>query len=59
MLHRGGVPDDHIVVMVYDDIANDFQNPHPGKLFNKPGGPDVYKGLPKVSKAILPLRRGP
>ncbi len=45
--------------MVYDDIANDFQNPHPGKLFNKPGGPDVYKGLPKVSKAILPLRRGP
>lgn len=50
VLSAGGVPDDHIVVMVYDDIAGSFQNPHQGQLFNRPGGPDVYQGMPKVSK---------
>ena len=30
--------------MAYDDIANDPENPIPGKLFNKPDGKDVYVG---------------
>jgi Peptidase C13 family len=48
VLAAGGVPDDHIVVMVYDDIASSIENPHKGQVFNRPGGPDVYKGMPKV-----------
>ncbi len=32
--------------MIADDIANNPQNPHPGKVFNRPGGPDVYAGVP-------------
>ena len=50
LLKRGGLSDDHIVVMHADDLAYDIQNPHAGKLFNKPGGPDVYAGLPKVAR---------
>ena len=30
--------------MAYDDIANNSENPFPGKLFNKPNGQDVYAG---------------
>lgn len=30
--------------MVYDDIANNSQNPYPGQIFNKPDGEDVYGG---------------
>jgi legumain len=47
VLAAGGVPDDHIVVMVYDDIASSIENPHKGQIFNRPGGPNVYKGMPK------------
>ena len=50
VLAAGGVPDDHIVVMVYDDIASSIENPHQGQVFNRPGGPNVYKGMPKVRK---------
>ena len=27
-----GIPDDHIIVMMYDDIANNKENPTPGTL---------------------------
>lgn len=30
--------------MAYDDVANDPENPFPGKLYNKPNGQDVYTG---------------
>uniref|UniRef100_A0A0A9YP53 Legumain n=2 Tax=Lygus hesperus TaxID=30085 RepID=A0A0A9YP53_LYGHE len=40
-----GIQADRIVVMMYDDVANDKQNPWPGKLFNKPNGTDVYAGV--------------
>jgi len=30
--------------MAFDDIANNSENPFPGKLFNKPNGSDVYAG---------------
>ena len=33
--------------MMYDDIANSDDNPDKGTIINKPGGPDVYKGVPK------------
>ena len=42
-----GVPDDHIIVMMYDDIAYNIENPTPGKIINHPNGTDVYHGVPK------------
>ena len=27
-----GIPDDHIIVMMYDDIANNEENPTPGTV---------------------------
>ncbi|XP_047128390.1 legumain isoform X1 [Hydra vulgaris] len=47
ILHKHGIPDENIVVMMYDDIANNEANPTPGVIINKPGGGDVYKGVPK------------
>ncbi|CAN4099814.1 unnamed protein product [Withania somnifera] len=32
---------------MYDDIANNTENPRPGVLINNPHGQDVYKGVPK------------
>jgi legumain len=37
-----GIPADHIVLMMFDDIANNEGNPFPGKLFNTIDGQDVY-----------------
>ena len=48
VLRKGGLSDDRIVVMVADDLAENYMNPHPGKVFNRPGGEDVYKGVPLV-----------
>lgn len=45
MLTQGGFNPEHIVVMMYDDIAHNRMNPHPGRIFNCPGCPDVYKGV--------------
>lgn len=43
-----GIPASNIILMAYDDIANNSENPFPGKLFNKPDpngpGKDVYEG---------------
>lgn len=47
VLRNHGIPDKQIVVMHYDDIANDPENPYPGTVINKPGGKDVYHGVPK------------
>ncbi|KAK7070960.1 hypothetical protein SK128_008479 [Halocaridina rubra] len=47
IVHSHGVPDDHIIVMMYDDLATSKQNPTPGQVINRPNGPDVYKGVPK------------
>ena len=48
ILKRGGLKDENIVVFMYDDIANNRENPHPGVIINNPHGADVYKGVPKV-----------
>lgn len=47
VLHHGGIPDERIVVMVFDDIAGNPENPRPGTLINHPQGPDVYSGMPR------------
>lgn len=33
--------------MMYDDIAEDDENPTKGIIINHPGGSDVYSGVPK------------
>lgn len=47
IIHRNGIPDEQIVVMMYDDIANNEENPTPGIVINRPNGTDVYKGVLK------------
>ncbi|KAH7962124.1 legumain [Rhipicephalus sanguineus] len=47
VLHNHGVPDERIVVMMYDDIAHSRENPTPGVIINHPNGTDVYRGVPK------------
>ncbi|VDL72202.1 unnamed protein product [Nippostrongylus brasiliensis] len=57
-LKRHGVPEENMIVMMYDDIANNPQNPYKGKLFNRPHGEDVYQGL-KIDYNVgflLPVR---
>lgn len=48
ILKNGGYIDQNIIVMMYDDIAYNEQNPKPGVIVNKPGGSNVYHGVPKV-----------
>lgn len=43
-LIANGIPASNIITFAYDDIASSSQNPFPGKVFNKPDGPDVYAG---------------
>jgi len=47
ILKKHGIPDERIVVMMYDDIANNTENPTPGVIINYPNGSDVYAGVPK------------
>lgn len=47
IMKRHGIPDSQIIVMQYDDIANDPENPTPGIIINHPNGSDVYKGALK------------
>ncbi|XP_022148051.1 vacuolar-processing enzyme gamma-isozyme-like isoform X2 [Momordica charantia] len=47
ILRKGGLPDENIIVFMYDDIAFNPSNPRPGVVINKPDGVDVYQGVPK------------
>ncbi|XP_058615837.1 legumain-like isoform X1 [Onychostoma macrolepis] len=47
IVHQNGIPDEQIVVMMYDDIAYNKKNPYPGNIINKPNGPNVYPGVLK------------
>jgi len=56
-----GIPDERIIVMMYDDIAESRNNPVKGKIFNKPTasgvpGKDVYEGCKKdyTGSAVTP-----
>ena len=44
---ENGIPRDQIIHLAYDDIADNWRNPYPGQLFNKPtdkgtAGRNVY-----------------
>ncbi|XP_048132966.1 vacuolar-processing enzyme-like isoform X2 [Rhodamnia argentea] len=47
LLKKGGLKDENIIVFMYDDIANNEENPRPGIIINHPDGDDVYEGVPK------------
>ncbi|KAH9306260.1 hypothetical protein KI387_010664, partial [Taxus chinensis] len=47
ILKKGGLKEENIVVFMYDDIAKNYANPHPGIIINRPEGEDVYAGVPK------------
>ncbi|TMW99260.1 hypothetical protein EJD97_002825 [Solanum chilense] len=51
ILKTDGLKDENIIVFMYDDIANNTENPRPGVIINNPHGHDVYKGVPKVLKS--------
>jgi len=48
LMKKKGIPESNIILLAYDDIANNRENPFKGKLFNKPDphgpGVDVYEG---------------
>jgi legumain len=46
VLHDHGIPDSNIIVFMYDDIAQNTQNPTKGVIINHPNGKDVYHGVP-------------
>ncbi|KAM6961328.1 legumain [Aplochiton taeniatus] len=56
IVHKNGIPDEQIVVMMYDDLAQNEDNPTPGVIINRPNGTDVYKGVPKdyIGSAVTP-----
>lgn len=47
LLRRHGIPDNRIVVMMYDDIAYSEANPTPGVVVNHINGPNLYPGMVK------------
>lgn len=47
ILRKGGLKEENIIVFMYDDIANNSDNPRPGTIINHPNGKDVYAGVPK------------
>ncbi|XP_017573381.1 legumain-like [Pygocentrus nattereri] len=47
MVHCNGIPDEQVVVMMYDDVAYHKENPYPGEIINEPNGPNVYPGVLK------------
>ena len=47
IVKKHGVPDDKIIVFMKDDIAHNPLNPKQGVIINRPGGPNVYTGVPK------------
>ncbi|KAM7255989.1 hypothetical protein ACFE04_011730 [Oxalis oulophora] len=47
ILKKGGLKDENIIVFMYDDIANNENNPKQGVIINKPNGSNVYEGIPK------------
>jgi legumain len=60
-VNKFGIPDKQVIVMQYDDIAKDPENPFPGQVFNKPTaagtpGVDVYAGCKKdyTGAAVTP-----
>lgn len=47
MVHNHGVPDENVIVFMYDDVATAPNNPTKGIIVNRPNGTDVYHGVLK------------
>jgi legumain len=45
VLKKMGMHEDHIITFAYGDIAEHRSNPIKGKVFNRPDGEDVYRGV--------------
>lgn len=45
VLIEKGFKKENIITFMYDDLANNIENPTKGKIINKPNGPDVYAGI--------------
>ena len=47
IMKRGGIPADHIITMMYNDVPFDKENPFYSQLYNRPGDDslDVYDGV--------------
>ncbi|GBF90083.1 hypothetical protein Rsub_02791 [Raphidocelis subcapitata] len=45
VLRAGGLLPSRIITLAYDDVASHDMNPARGRVFNRPGGPDVYGGV--------------
>lgn len=61
VVHKYGIPDSNVITMFFDDIAESFQNPFKGQIFNAPTeagtpGQDVYEGCKKdyTGKDVTP-----
>ncbi|XP_051886244.1 legumain [Pristis pectinata] len=56
IVHQHGIPDERIIVMMYDDLAENDENPTRGIIINRPNGTDVYKGVVKdyVQENVTP-----
>ncbi|XP_060684530.1 legumain [Hemiscyllium ocellatum] len=56
IVHQHGIPDERIIVMMYDDLALNEENPTQGIIINHPKGKDVYKGVVKdyVAENVTP-----
>lgn len=61
IVKKHGIPASNIIVMMYDDVAGNSENPFKGQLFNKPtadgvAGDDVYAGITidYKGKAVTP-----
>lgn len=56
VLIQHGLHPEHVVTMLFDDVAHAEDNPFPGELFNRPDGEDVYKGCGKdyVGEDVTP-----
>ena len=57
VLHDNGYPDNRIIVMMYDDIAYNDDNPFKGNIINKPNGPNLYTGMLKdyIGEQVNPI----
>ncbi|KAL9650979.1 hypothetical protein ABK040_015082 [Willaertia magna] len=48
LVKRYGIAEDHIITFMYDDIANNEENPIKGTIINEDNGPNVYPGTNKI-----------
>ncbi|XP_026114082.1 legumain-like [Carassius auratus] len=53
LIKKHGIPDEQIVVMIYDDIANNPKNPFQGNIASVvPQMPNIYPGVPKDYSSV-------